>query len=72
MKTLRQITAVTVLSLTLAVAVMAGQTDTPGVIAGQTDTTGVVAPPTPPTNSTTQTTGTAVSILLKVLSLIYR
>jgi hypothetical protein len=59
-KTLRQITAVTVLSLTLAVSVLAGQTDTPGV----------VAPPPPPTSST-QSTGTAVTILLMVLSLIY-
>lgn len=62
MKTLRQIIAVTVLSLTLAVAVMAGQTESPGV----------VAPPPPPTSSTTQTTGTATTILLTVLSLIYR
>ena len=61
-KTLRQATAVAVLSLTLAVSVMAGQTDT----------TGAVAPPPPPTSSSTQTTGTAVTILLTVLSLIYR
>ena len=62
MKTLRQITAVTVLSLTFAVAVMAGQTESPGA----------VAPPPPRTNSATQTTGTAASILLTVLSLLYR
>lgn len=61
MKTLRQITALTVLSLTLAVSVLAGQTDTPGV----------VAPPPPTTTSTTQSTGTAVSILITVLGLIY-
>lgn len=62
MKTLRQISAATILSLTLAVSVLAGQTDTPGV----------VAPPPPPTNSTTQTTGTAATIVIIVLSLIYR
>ncbi|HET8670088.1 MAG TPA: hypothetical protein VFM05_05510 [Candidatus Saccharimonadales bacterium] len=61
MKTLRQLTAVTALSLTLAVSVMAGQTDTPGVVA-----------PPPPTNSSTQSTGTPTTILLMVLSLIYR
>jgi hypothetical protein len=61
-KTLRQISAATILSLTLAVSVLAGQTDTPGV----------VAPPPPPTNSTTQTTGTAATIVIIVLSLIYR
>jgi len=61
-KTLRQLTAVMVLSLTLAVSVIAGQTESPGV----------VTPPQPPTTSSTQTTGTAVTILLTVLSLIYR
>jgi hypothetical protein len=61
-KTLRRLTAVAILSLTIAVSVMAGQTDT----------TGVVAPPPPPTNSATQTTGTAATMLLTVLSLIYR
>jgi hypothetical protein len=60
-KTLRQITAVTVLSLTLAICVLAGQVETPGV----------VAPPTPPTSSTTQSTGIAASILITVLGLIY-
>jgi hypothetical protein len=59
-KTLRQISAVTILSLTLAVSVMAGQTDTTG---GQ-------APTQPPTSTTTQTSGTATFILLSVLSLI--
>jgi len=61
LKTLRQLSAVTVLSLTLVVSVMAGQIDT----------WGVVAPP-PPTNSTTQTTSTTTAIVLMVLSLIYR
>lgn len=61
MKTLRQILATTILSLTLAVSVLAGQTDTPGI----------VAPPPPPTDSTTQSTGTAASIVLTVLGLIY-
>lgn len=62
MKTLRHITAVTILSLTFAVSVMAGQVDTTGA---------VPTPPTPAT-STTQSTGTATTILLTVLSLIYR
>ena len=61
MKTLRQISAVTILSMTLAISVLAGQVDTPGV----------VAPPPPPTDSTTQSAGTAASILLTVLGLIY-
>jgi len=62
-KTLRQLCAVTVLSLTLAVSVMAGQIETWGVAAPP--------PPPPPTDSTTQTTSTATSIVLTVLSLIY-
>jgi len=60
-KTLRQISAVTVLSLTLAVSVMAGQIDT----------WGVVEPPPPPV-STTQITGTPTAMVLIVLGLIYR
>jgi len=59
-KTLRQITAATVLSLTLSVC----------VLAGQIEVNGVVAPPPP--SSTTQTTSTTTAILLTVLSLIYR
>ena len=62
MKTLRQLSAVTVLSLTLVVSVMAGQVET----------WGVVAPAPPPTNSTTQTTSTTTAIVLMVLNLIYR
>jgi hypothetical protein len=60
-KTLRQISAVTILSLTLAISVLAGQVESPG------------APAPVPPNSTTQTTNTATSVLLTVvLSLIYR
>jgi hypothetical protein len=59
-KTLRKISAASILSLTLAISVMAGQVDTPGVVA-----------PPPPTSSTTQTTGTTATIILTVLSLIY-
>jgi len=52
---------VTLLSLTLSICVLAGQTDTPG-------TPG----PVPPLGSTTtQTTGITTSILLAVLGLIY-
>jgi hypothetical protein len=60
-KTLRQISAVTILSLTLAVSVMAGQTDT----------TGAPAPAPTPTSTTTQTTSTTTAIVLTVLGLIY-
>jgi len=59
-KTLRQITAATVLSLTLSVC----------VLAGQIEVNGVVAPPPP--SSTTQTTSTTTAIVLMVLNLIYR
>lgn len=62
MKTLRQITAATVLSLALSVC----------ALAGQIEVNGVVAPPPPPTSSATQTTSTTASILLMVLGLIYR
>ena len=79
MKTLRQLSAATILSLTLSVCVLAGQIESNGVVAppppptncalaGQIEVNGVVAPPPPPTNSTTST----ASILLTVLSLIYR
>lgn len=61
-KTLRQISAVTVLSLTLTFSVMAGQVESPGA----------PAPLPTSTTSTTQTTGTTTTILLTVLSLIYR
>jgi hypothetical protein len=63
MNTLRQTCVATILSLTLAVP----------VLAGHMDTTGAPAPAPPPTtNSTTQTTSTATSVLLMVLGLIYR
>jgi len=61
-KTLRQISAVTILSLTLVVSVMAGQIDTMGA----------PAPAPPPTSTTTQTTSTTTAIVLMVLSMIYR
>jgi len=63
-KTLRQISIVTILSLTLAVSVMAGQIDTMGAPAP------APAPPAP-TSTTTQTTSTTTAIVLTVLGLIY-
>jgi hypothetical protein len=58
MKTLRQICVATILSLTLAVS----------VLAGHIDTTGAPAPEPPaPSTSTTSTT-----VVLMILSLIYR
>jgi len=63
--TLRRISAATLLSLTLFICVLAGQTDTPGAPA-----------PAPPqastTTQTTQTTDITTTILLAVLDLIYR
>jgi hypothetical protein len=61
-KTLRQISAATILSLTLSFGVLAGQVDTPGA----------PAPAPMPTSTTTQSTGTVTTIILTVLSLIYR
>jgi hypothetical protein len=61
-KPLRQISAATILSLMLAVSVLAGQVDTPGA----------PAPAPAPATSTTQTTSTTTAIVLTVLSLIYR
>lgn len=58
MKTLRQLSAAVILSLTLSVC----------VLAEQIESNGIVAPPPPPTNSTTST----ASIMLTVLGLIYR
>jgi hypothetical protein len=65
MKTLRQVCAATILSLMLAVSVLAGHIDTPGAPAPATA-------PAPTPASTTTSTSTATSFLLTVLSLIYR
>jgi len=59
-KTLRQISAATILSLTLSVC----------ALAGQIESNGVVAPP-PPTTSATEMTSTTTAIVLTVLSVIY-
>jgi hypothetical protein len=59
-KTLRQISAATILSLTLSVC----------VLAGQIEVNGVAAPP-PPTITTTDATSTTTAIVLTVLDLIY-
>ena len=56
MNTLRQICAAIILSLTLAVSVLAGHIDTPGIVAP--------APtPTPETSTTTQATTITAAIL---------
>jgi hypothetical protein len=60
-KTLRQTFAASILSLTLAVSVLAGHIDTPGA----------PAPAPTPASTTTTTSSTATTILLTVLSLIY-
>jgi hypothetical protein len=67
-KTLRQISAAAVLSLTLAVYGHAGQVETPGAVA---------PPPTPPASMTTTDTETESisveeAILLTVIDLIFR
>ena len=64
MKTLRRLSAATILSVLVSVSVFAGHIETPGA-------------PAPPTNpaigtSTSQTTNRTSSILLMVLSFIYR
>jgi hypothetical protein len=56
-KTLRKITAATILCLTLSVC----------VFAGQIEVNGVVAPPPPPT----QTDSTTTAIILLVVGLVY-
>ncbi len=61
MKTLRQTCVATILSLTLAVSVLAGHMDTTGAP--------VPAPSPTPSASTTSTTTT---IVLKIVSVIYR
>ena len=65
MTTLRRISAATLLSLTLSICVLAGQTDTPG-------NPGSPVPAPPLGSTTTQTTGITTDILLAVLDLIYR
>jgi hypothetical protein len=60
-KTLRQLSTAAVLSLTLAISVMAGQIDTMGA----------PAPAPPPPSPTTQTTSTTTAIVLTVVNLIY-
>lgn len=60
-KTLRQISTATILSLMLAVSVLAGQVESPAVLGS----------PQPP-SSTVQTTSAATAIVLTVLRLIYR
>jgi len=62
LKTLRRISAVTLLSLTLSICVLAGQVETPGA----------PAPAPPPSGTTTQTIGITTDILLAVIDLIYR
>jgi hypothetical protein len=61
-KTLRQLSAVAILSLTLAVFAFAGQIETPGA----------TAPPIRTSTSTSTTNVTATSILLTIVDLIYR
>lgn len=58
MKTLRQIYAATILSLTFAVTVFAGQIDCPGVVA-----------PLPPTIEASITTEITTSLVTTVISL---
>ena len=58
MKTLRQIYAATILSLTFAVTVFAGQIDCPGVVA-----------PPPPTSEESITTEITMSLITTVISL---
>ena len=68
MKTLRRISALTLLSLTLSICVLAGQTDTPG----KPEPTHSQAVTTTETTQTTETTEITTTILLAVLDLIYR
>jgi hypothetical protein len=65
MKTLRRMSVVTILSLTLAATVFAGHIETPSV----------VSPPTPPrtaTSTTTTSSGITTSVMFMILGLIYR
>ena len=65
MKTLRQLCAATILSLTLAVSVLAGQVETPGVVAtatGHIETPGVTSTGGTTIDITTTVVLTAVSV----------
>lgn len=62
MKTLRQLSAATILSATLALSVLGGQVETPGA----------PAPPPVQPSSEKQISGIATDIVIAVLSLIYR
>ena len=67
MKPFRRMSAVTILSLTLAVSVFAGHIETPAA---------VPKPTLPPTAASTATTTTSsamtTSVMLIILSLVYR
>lgn len=58
MKTLRQIYAATILSLTIAATVFAGQIDCPGIVS-----------PPPPADEASITTEIATSLITTVISL---
>lgn len=66
MKTLRQICVTTILSLTLAVSALAGHMDTTGAPAPEP------APSPTSSASTSTSTTTVTSIVLTMISLIYR
>jgi|GEM_PF-2457101 hypothetical protein len=66
MKPLRQLSAMTILSLTLALPVFAGQIETPGAAASPTPTSNSTS------SSTSTTNDTATSILLTIVGLVYR
>lgn len=63
MKTLRRLTAATILTLTLTFTVLAGHIDTPGAPAPA---------PTPATGSTTPTSTTLTSLVQAIIRVIYR
>ena len=60
MKTLRQTCAATILTLVLAVSIVAGEIDCPGV----------VSPPPPPPPTSTTTTSITTTIILAIVGLI--
>ena len=59
MKTLRQTCATTILTLALAVSVLAGEIDCPGVVS-----------PPPPTGTTSETSDITTTIILTIVSVI--